>query len=305
MTIDNRISLQKLEVFCLVVELGGVGRAADHLYVAQPVVSAHLRTLQERMGAKLLYRDGRRMRLTEGGEIAYAWAKEVLSRSQEVARDIDGLAQGAVGGAVIASSMTIGSYVLPPVLSAFQRDHPRARITLHVSDPERAMHEIATGVADFAIIATIEPIEPRLFNAEEIATEELVLVAGPQDRDVGDSVALGDLASLPYVCSPGGLARRRLVDTALRDLGVESRHIVIELGHPEAMKRAAHDGLGVAVLFLSSVARELEEGTLRRIDIEGVRIPVPILLVRRVEKRTSPLQRQLLDAIRAHLGDNA
>ena len=31
---DNRISLQKLEVFCLVVELGGVSRAAEHLFVA-------------------------------------------------------------------------------------------------------------------------------------------------------------------------------------------------------------------------------------------------------------------------------
>ena len=60
--LDQRISLQKLEIFCLVVDLGGVGRAAEHLFVAQPVVSAHLRTLQERLGAELLYRDGRRLR---------------------------------------------------------------------------------------------------------------------------------------------------------------------------------------------------------------------------------------------------
>lgn len=50
---DNRITLQKLEVLCSVVELGGVTRAADHLWVAQSVVSGHLRSPQERLGAGL------------------------------------------------------------------------------------------------------------------------------------------------------------------------------------------------------------------------------------------------------------
>jgi DNA-binding transcriptional LysR family regulator len=299
--LDTRISLQKLEIFCLVVELGGVGKAAEHLYVAQPVVSAHLRTLQDRLGAQLLYRDGRRMRLTDAGEAAYAWAKEVLSRSQEVVREIEGLTEGSAGGAVIAASMTVGSYVLPPILSRFRQTHPLARITLQVSDPEHALHQTETGVSDFAILATVEPIEPRLFAAEEIGTEELVLVAGADDDQVGERVMLDALGSLRYVCSPGGLARRRLVETALRDIGVQQRDIVIELGHPEAMKQAAKDGLGVAVLFRSSVARELAEGSLRRVDIEGVRMPVPILLIRRSAKRLSPLQSQLADAIRGAL----
>src|SRR5437899_1337828 len=79
----------------VVVELGGVRRAAEQLYVTQPVVSAHLRTLQDRLGgAQLLYRDGRQMRVTEAGDAAYRWAKEVLSRSEDVVREIDGLAQG-------------------------------------------------------------------------------------------------------------------------------------------------------------------------------------------------------------------
>ncbi|WP_219412377.1 helix-turn-helix domain-containing protein [Pseudonocardia nigra] len=50
MKLDNRISLQKLEVLCLVVELGGVHRAAERLFVAQPVVSAHLRPCRSASG---------------------------------------------------------------------------------------------------------------------------------------------------------------------------------------------------------------------------------------------------------------
>ena len=68
---DNRITLQKLEVFCSVVELGGVSRAAEHLWVAQSVVSGHLRSLQDRLRVQLLYRDGQQMKLTKAGEQVY------------------------------------------------------------------------------------------------------------------------------------------------------------------------------------------------------------------------------------------
>jgi DNA-binding transcriptional LysR family regulator len=300
-SLDNRITLQKLEVFCLVVELGGVGRAAEHLFVAQPVVSAHLQTLQQRLGAQLLYRDGRRMVLTEAGEAAYAWAKEVLSRSHEVVREIEGLAEGSGGSAVVTASMSVGSYILPGVLSRFRREHPRAQLTLHVADPEGALHAVEVGDADFAVLMTDLAIEPRLFTVEPLASEEVVLVAAPDDPQVGDSVTVAELDGLRYVCSPGGLSRRRLVDVALQKIGVEERDIVLELGHPEAMKRAAADALGVCLLFRSSVQRELDDGSLREVTIEGAKLHVPIVLVQRAGKRVSPLQAELMAAVRADL----
>jgi len=301
MPLDNRISLQKLEVFCLVVELGGVGKAADHLRLAQPAVSAHLRTLQQRLGAQLLYRDGRRLHLTEAGRSAYAWAREVLSRSHELVREIEGIAAGEAGGAVIASSMTVGTYLLPPVLSDFRRARPQARITLHVWDPEHALDATEAGLADFALVVTDAPLEQRAFAAEPLGDEELVLVASQHDPQVGAEATPAELARLRYVCSPGSLARRRLVDSLLRELGVEQREIAIELGHPEPMKQATQAGLGVCLLVRSSVERELREGLLREVAIQSAPLRVPITLVRRAGKRLTPLQGALVEAFRGAL----
>jgi len=151
---DNRISLKKLEILCLVVDLGGVGRAAERLQVSQPVVTAHLRLLQDRLGVELLHREGQQMRLTEAGVEVYRWAREVLGRSRELARTIDELADGSSGAVAVASSMSVGSYLLPRVLGLFGHERPEARITLHVSDAEDAQR--------FLLLEILPVIQPRV-----------------------------------------------------------------------------------------------------------------------------------------------
>jgi DNA-binding transcriptional ArsR family regulator len=75
----SQITLQKLEVFHLVVRLGGVTRAAERLGIAQPAVTSHLRSLEDKVGATLLRRDGRNLVLTETGERIHTWAVEVIA----------------------------------------------------------------------------------------------------------------------------------------------------------------------------------------------------------------------------------
>ena len=76
--------------------------------------------------------------------------------------------------------------------------------------------------------------------------------------------------------------------------------IEAELGHPEAMKRAVTDGLGVAFLLRSSVEAELASGTLRRIAVRNFDMTVPAFLVHRVAKELSPVQESFAEAVREY-----
>ena len=104
-----------------------------------------------------------------------------------------------------------------------------------------------------------------------------------------------------FVESSQGLLRRSLVDTRLAAAGIARRDVVIELGHPEAIKRAAAAGLGVTVLFRSAVEHELEAGLLRELPVRDMRLSVPLYLVRRKAKVLSVVQRDIADAIRDHV----
>jgi DNA-binding transcriptional LysR family regulator len=302
--LDTRIPLQKLEVFALAVELESVSRAAERLFIAQPAVTAHIHSLEQRLGAELLYRDGRRMRPTEAGETVYRWAQDVLTRSRELAREIGGLADGTRGSAVIATSMSAGSYLLPTILSHFQQQHPGANLTLGVSNPELALRDVESGQADLAlVIEDIELISSPQVRYEQLGEEDLVLVTAPDGEPSEPSVPIERLATLPFICSPAALTRREMEDRRLREHGVARENIVIALGHPEAMKRAAIDGLGATLLFRSAVRQELDHGRLREVAINDARLRVPILLVYRRSKRFSPLQQQLIEAIRTQISD--
>jgi LysR family transcriptional regulator, low CO2-responsive transcriptional regulator len=296
---ESPISLYKLHVLCSIVENGGVTRAAEHLHVSQPVVSAHLRDLQARLGVRLFEQRGRSLQLTAAGVIAHEWARDTLSRAREMARLLSGLAEGAVGSAAVAGSMSIGSYVVPRLLTEFRAVHPDASLSLQIGDPEQVLSSVELGGCDAAVVVHDGPPDGGVV-AERLGSDELVLVAG-SDSGFPARVSAADLVRLPLVSAPRGTARQRIVDREMARLGLTARNVVIELGHPEPLKRAARAGLGLLLINRYAVGDELAAGTLREVAVSGVRFEVPVYLVYRGKRTFSPLQVMLMDFLRRRI----
>ncbi|MDX6397602.1 MAG: hypothetical protein QOJ43_1010 [Gaiellaceae bacterium] len=299
MALDSRITLHKLEVFEHVVELGSVTRAAERLHVAQPVVTAHVRSLEERVGAPLFYREGRQKLLTEAGRAVHAWASDVLRRTRELDRHLESVSDGRRGTIVLGSSMAVGGYLLPPVLSAFRAERPLVDIRLNVNDSEHAIVDTLSSENDFAVVVSEASPASESLAAELLGVEELVFVCAPESEFAGAELTVEQLAELSFVEAPTGLLRRSFVENQMNRIGIFDRTIAIEMGHPEAMKQATRSGLGVAVLSYTSVARELERGELCRIDVEGVHeLGFPAYLVYRKDKSFTAVHLDLMQQIR-------
>lgn len=301
MGLDTRIRLSKLEVYCTVVELESVTAAAKELFISQPVVTSHVRMLEDRLGTKLLYRDGHSMRTTEAGKLAYDWAKDVLTRSHEMARGIEGLADGSAGSAAVAASMTVGSYILPAILTRFRQARPLARIGLDTFDPEHVVSGIESGRYDIGVLIADGHALDSSLVFEQIGQEEFLLVAGPE-ADIGDSIDATDLPEIEMIGSPQHRVREDLLTDLLARAGLEHGPIAIELGHAEAMKRAVKESDCLSFLFAASVRDELSRGDLRQVHIKGAGpLATPIYLAHRDRKDFSALQAALVEAIRADL----
>ncbi len=293
------ITLFKLDVFCRVAELSNVTRAAESLGIAQPAVTAHLRDLEEKLNTKLVARNGRNIILTEAGERVHRWATEILTRSLEMRREIAGLTDGTAGQAVIAGSMTFGTYLLTDLVVAFRALFPNSRITTKIFSTPGATEAVRTGVCDFGMLTLDPRQELDDLLVEGLWEDHLLLVAA---NDFMPTVTMADvktLSTLPYVCAPRGLVRREFEDELLQLHGIIHRDVGIELGHPEAIKRAVAMGAGVSFIEESAVRADLDRGALRCISTPGLNLSVPLFLVHRRGKLLSEMQRRLIEFIQA------
>jgi LysR family transcriptional regulator, low CO2-responsive transcriptional regulator len=296
--LDTRISLRRLEVFTLVVEEGGVTRAAERLLVAQPAVSAQLRALEQNLRARLFVRSAGRLILTEVGERVYQWAKDVLAGGVQLQRDVVELADGLAGSVVVNASMAIGTYLLPPLFSELRLRRPGADLTVLVDWPARALESVEHGEADFGVISWTEDEVPPTMVAERLRDEPIVLCASPDGPPDTDEINVADLSRLPTVGVPREVAYYRMLDAQLHAHGVGSLSAEIRFGHAEPMKRAVMTHGWVTLLPRYCVLDELASGRLREVRIRDAEFVEGIGLYRRRTKHFSPLQRAAIGLIR-------
>ncbi|MBN3824500.1 LysR family transcriptional regulator [Burkholderia sp. Ac-20384] len=294
---DSYLTFQKLEVFCTVVELGSVTRAADRLCIAQPVVTAHVRSMEKRLGYALVKRAGRNIALTEAGERIYRWATEVITRTREVERELAGLEQGEMGNAAVATSMSIGSYALPPLFAEFHRRQPDGLVTVQILTPQAAVDATRVGGCDFAVILIAANQDLDGLTTIPVWEDELLLVCGASSPWAAQPARELDLRGVPFVSTPRHQPRRELEEALLRERGLEQRKVVMELGHPEAMKHVVRENLGVSFMFASAVRAEVERRELVVLDRPNLSMKVPIYLVHRDDKRFSAFQAELVQFI--------
>jgi DNA-binding transcriptional LysR family regulator len=295
---DESVTLRRLSVFCLVVDAGGVTRAAEQLLVAQPSVSGQLRSLEAALGATLFVRSGSSLVLTEAGERVYQWAKEVLASSAQVQRDVDDLVAGTAGSLVAAASMAIGTYLLPPVMTALRAERTGADITVQISEPEVALRATQRGTVDLAVTSWVEGEVPDALVAEKLWEEPMVVCASPNGPPYSDSVTLAELAELPLVGVPVGVSYHRMLLDQLRAHGVAELPAVIRLGHAEAIKEAVAANGWVSLSVGYMMRADVASGRLRAVRIRDAHLVEGIGLYHREAKYFSPLQSAAVEALR-------
>src|SRR4030088_3244828 len=122
------MDLVELHIFKTVAELGGITRAAAALHRVQSNVTTRVKQLEDRLGAKLFHRQGRKLVLSSEGKVLLAYADRLLRLSSEAQAAVKSHAPHGLFklGALESTAATR----LPPVLARYHRDYPAVRLEL-------------------------------------------------------------------------------------------------------------------------------------------------------------------------------
>lgn len=262
------MDLGHLLTFRIVADRGSFSRAAQELGLSQPAVSNQIRSLEARLGQRLLDRGGRSVEMTPAGEVVYQAALRMLEIQDRLRHDLASITEEISGRLTIGSSTGPGELLLPRLCAEFSALYPDVQLALEVHDTQAVCERVLEGRTEIGFVGAARP--QRGLEFEAVITDELVLAA-PPDHPVASrgSVGVEELATIPMIVQQKGSGVRAVVEDALAGLGAPraSYAVVMEMGLQQSVKAAALDGLGVTVISRSAIEREVEQGALVAVPI--------------------------------------
>ena len=293
-----RASLVQLRSFEAVVRLGGVGRAAAALHLAQPTVSTQLKELAAGLGLTLFEAQGRGLVPTAvGRRLAEAVRAMGLSWQQfeEDAAALQGLRQGRLRIAAVTTT----EYFLPDLLGPFARQYPGIRIELAVENRDAVVARLQRG--DDELAAMMRPPAHLPLARWPFLENPLVLIA-PVAHPLAARrrLRLQDLTAEPLLTRETGSGTRAVLEEELAARGIDWPPRMA-LGSNEAVKHAVRAGLGLALLSRHTLAADPAGEGLTVLPVAGFPLRRQWVLVWRQDRALSLPARTLLDDLRARL----
>ncbi|MGG3467408.1 LysR family transcriptional regulator [Neobacillus pocheonensis] len=276
------MNIENLKMFCLVVDEGSISQAARLSYVTQPAVTRQIHQLENYYGTLLFDRTEGKMRVTEAGKMLYPFAKSIVNdfyRSSEVIKQSTGEHNTTLH---VGATFTIGEYLLPSLLGRFKKEMPEIKVILTIKNTPGVLEDLTNDVIDLAMVEGI--VDNGNLTVEKYADDELILVCSP-DHSWGVQINIEELANERVIWRESISGTRLIVENMLRENGIlEKIESYMELGSTQAIKSAVEAGLGISILPRITVAKELEQGTLREVQIIGVKMIRNLWLVKKFHR---------------------
>jgi len=146
------MDIQYLKYYVAIVEYKSFTKAADALYVSQPMLSKAVRQLENELDATLIVRNSRSFSLTDAGMQFYKEAKSLLSHFQDMRRSVDDIKLGLSGHVQISLPGVLLDTYFPRLLLSFHQKYPHIKISVNEDGSKKTAAAIVSGQADIGLV---------------------------------------------------------------------------------------------------------------------------------------------------------
>jgi len=289
--------LRQLRAFCMSAKLGTLSRAAEALFLSQPSVSLQIAALERDYGKHLMLRTGRRVTLSQAGEMLYELALPLIEGLDQLDQQFKGKLQGLAAGElnIAAGSSTI-HYLLPALVQAFRAKHPEVRLQLHNVTGSAGLDLLRSDQVDFAVGSMLDV--PNDLAWEPVYAFDPMLIA-PLNHPLATKpmLSLQDLSPYGLILPPKRLTTYRLVDLIFQQARVPYT-VAIEVGGWDVIKQYVAMGLGISIV--TGICLSPND----RLEVRNMRQYFPPRsygVVMRKGKYLSPQARAFIDLIKPGL----
>ncbi len=272
---ELQMTFEQLRIFLAVTQHLHFTRAAEVLYLTQPSVSASIQSLEAEIGMPLFHRIGRRIEITQAGELLQGEAEKILERVALAKRGLQELSELKQGELKLGASQTICNYWIPRFISQFKNQYPGIQVNCIVGNTEEIVTGTVVGKFDLGLVeGIVSQTASDCLEQQVIGGDRLQVVVGQThpwfERN---TISPSELSTTDWVMRESGSGTRNIFEQSLRDWGIDplELNVILEMSSGEMIKAIVENGIGATVLSEWMVRKEVQFGVLRTIAIADLR----------------------------------
>jgi DNA-binding transcriptional LysR family regulator len=262
--------ISQLRCFVAVAEELHFSRAAERLNMTQPPLSRQIRLLEHHVGARLLERNSRTVKLTAAGKAFFPEAARILRIAEEATFTARRAAKGEQGSLAIGFTSASGYGLLPEVVRRLRERSPGITLTLKELGSTAQVEALNAGELDLGLMRP-HPVNGELAS-QLIATENLMLAIHERDADQWPlAPTLADLHGRPFIMYSPYEAKpfHDMLRERFTCAGVVP-DIVEHIGQVHTMLALVCAGLGAALIAEGATRLKFDGIVMRRVATEPV-----------------------------------
>jgi len=298
----KNITIQQMEAIIALVEERSFSRAAKRMLLTQPALTKNIKNAEDCLGARLANRSSAGISLTPEGKILFDYARRMVRLRDEAKGKVLALRKERGGNIYLSASTIPATYILPRALSDFNKANADIHIYIKTADSEEAMNMVLDNEVEMGFIGK-KPLNKKLAS-ETLWKDRLALVVSRNHSWCKKkSVTLQELFREPFVIREKGSATRELFESCLKkskSISLTQFHVCGELGSSEAIKEAVIAGWGVSVISNHAVSRELSQGLLCEIPLQGYSMERHFYLIYRRQFDFRPFHKTFISYIKKY-----
>ncbi|MBR0554909.1 hydrogen peroxide-inducible genes activator [Ciceribacter sp. L1K23] len=279
------LSMRHLRYFDALARSGHFGRAAEACAISQPALSVQIRELEDLIGAPLVERGGRTIRLTTLGN-EFAERVRAILRSVDELEDLARAAHGPLAGRLrLGIIPTVAPYLLPEVIATLTRRYPGLDPRPREAITQRLIEDLLDARLDAAIVAL--PVSEPALEEVPLFDEEFVLVRSLEDADrpVPSSDRLHEMRLL--LLEEGHCFRDQAL--AVCNISSSTPRDLMEGSSLSTLVQMVSAGIGVTLIPEMAVSIEARSA---EISVARLAEPRPFRRIGMVWRKTNPLKQQ-------------
>ena len=276
------MNLSQLRAFNVVAREGSLTKAAEHLSISQPAVTAHIRALEERYELSLFRRNSRGVTLTEVGEDLLKISAQIFALESEAAELLDATKELRRGTCRIAAG---SPYFIVPIIAAFQERYPEVHIGLNIGNSQKVTADLLAEKVDIALQTGWE--ENPLVEAIPFYLHRVVVFCchtHPWAQSDKKQIKLSELSVEKMIWREPQSITRQVFEKACRTKSLDIKPIM-EIASRESLFEAVAAGLGIGIVSSHELPKDQRVHTLKVVDADLETTEYLLTLKRRRELR--------------------